>query len=378
LAAAILTAIQRRLLESAPLFAFDAPTQRSGKSLLAESVGIIATGRKPAATGVARQDDELRKAITSALREGQAIVNLDNITRVLDSPDLARALTQSQYADRLLGLNRMLHLPTNLMWTATGNNLTFRGDLPSRVLLCRIDAETERPEERQFKIGDLPAHLAANRKQLLTAALTILRAYHMAGRPPQDVRRWGGFDQWSREIREPLVWLGLDDPCATREQIIASDPDRESAAEVLRAWQAAFVDRMMLVRDVVAAAQDGDHDELKQALLMVTAKRDQSNHIDARRLGIWCAGKADRILDGLRLTADRKIRHAQGWRVSCVSSVSSKPAGENGETRAQHDAPTGQATESVSASLSFDGRKSNSPNSPDSQRDEVAEDGCEV
>ena len=127
--AAILTAIQRRLLESAPIFAFDAPSQRSGKSLLAEAVGLLATGRKPAATGVSSQPEELRKAITSALRENQPIVNLDNITHVLSSADLARAVTQSEYSDRLLGVNRMLRLPTNILWTATGNNLTVRGDL---------------------------------------------------------------------------------------------------------------------------------------------------------------------------------------------------------------------------------------------------------
>jgi hypothetical protein len=377
LAAAILTAIQRRLLETAPLFAFDAPSQRSGKSLLAEAIGLITTGRRPPATGVTRSEDELRKTITSSLLEGQAIVNLDNITHPLDSPHLARAITQSLYSDRHLGVNEMLRLRTNILWTATGNNLTFRGDLSSRSLVSRIDARVELPEERTFRIADLPSYLTANRKRLVVASLTILRAYHVAGRPRQDVRPWGGFDQWSREIREPLIWLGLADPCATRERIIVSDPDRESTAEVLRGWQAAFADRAMLVREVVAAAQDGQHDELKQALLMVAARRDESNQIDARRLGNWCASKADRIIDSLRLTADRKIRHARAWRVSCVSQVSSKPVGENGETRTHSDAPAGQATESVSASPSLDPRKINSPNSPDSHS-EVDEDGCEL
>jgi hypothetical protein len=310
LAAAILTAIQRRGLESAPLFAFDAPSQRSGKSLLAEGVGLIATGHRPPATGVSRSEDELRKAITSSLLEGQAIVNLDNITHPLDSPHLARAITQSLYSDRHLGVNEMLRLPTNILWTATGNNLTFRGDLPSRALVSRIDSGVERPEERTFRIADLPSYLMGNRKRLVVASLTILRAYHVAGRPRQIVRPWGGFDQWSREIREPLVWLGLADPCATREQIIVSDPDRESTVEMLRTWQAAFADNLMLVREIVAAAQGGHHDELKQAVLMVAAKRDDSNQIDARRLGIWCASKAGRVIDGLRLITDRKIRHA--------------------------------------------------------------------
>jgi hypothetical protein len=379
LIAAILTAIQRRLLESAPLFAFDAPAQRSGKSLFAESLGVVATGRKPAATGIAKEGDELRKAITSALRENQAVINLDNITRPLDSPDLARAITQSEYADRLLGANRMLRLPTNVLWTVTGNNLVFRGDLPSRTLICRIDSVTERPEERTFKIADLTAYLLANRKRLAKAALTILRSYHVAGRPRHNVRPWGGFDHWSREIREPLVWLGLPDPCATREQVIANDPERELTAEVFHAWRSVFGDRVMLAREIVAAAQGGKNDELRQALLMVAAKRDDSNQIDARRLGNWCSTKAARVIDGLRMSPDRQFRRAQGWRVSCVSPVSAKPAGENGQARTRSSAPSGQATESVYASPSFDQGEINSPDSPDSPGDEAAEDrGLEV
>jgi hypothetical protein len=131
-------------------------------------------GRKPPATGVSSHPEELRKAITSALREGQALVNLDNITYPLDSPDLARAITQLEYADRLLGGNTMLRLPTNILWTATGNNLTLKGDMPSRALLCRIDARVERPEERTFKIADLPGYLITKRERL--TRISIIQA----------------------------------------------------------------------------------------------------------------------------------------------------------------------------------------------------------
>ena len=142
---------------------------------------------------------------------------------------------------------------------------------------------------------------------------------------------------------------------------------------MLGAWHVAFTDRVMLVREVVAAAQDGKHDELKQALLMVAAKRDDSNQIDARRLGAWCSSLTARVIDGLRLTSERKFRRAQGWRVSCVSSVSSKLAGENGQAHTHADAPSGQVTENVCASPAFDQPKINSPNSPDSPGVEIEE-----
>ncbi len=332
LLAAIITAIQRRLLESAPLFGFDAPSQRSGKSLLAESVGIIATGRKPPSTGVARTDDELRKAITSALREGQLIVNLDNITRPLDSPDLARAITQSEYSDRVLGANKMLRLRTNLLWTATGNNLTFKGDMASRALLCRIDAKVEHPEKRDFEISDLAAHLSAHRKQLAIAALTILRAYHVAGRPRQNLPRWGGFDQWSREIREPLVWLGVADPCRTRERIIVNNPERDSALSILSTWHDLSQDRAVTVAEVI---RDGAN--LKELLLTVAADRTEPAKINPRRLGVWLRSIEDRIFGDFQLSRHGSTQGVARWRVGLVGLVGSRSAGPNGATHTQHN-----------------------------------------
>src|SRR6266571_1398051 len=127
--AAVLTALQRRLLMAAPLFGFSAPQPRTGKSHLAEAPALLALGEVPPAFAVSSEDEELRKAFTSILREGYAVVNLDNIERPLRSPELCKIITQEKYGDRLLGENSTLSLPTNCMWTATGNNLAFRGDL---------------------------------------------------------------------------------------------------------------------------------------------------------------------------------------------------------------------------------------------------------
>jgi hypothetical protein len=353
LVAAILTALQRRLLETAPLFGFSAPSPRSGKSMLAEAIGIIATGRLPAAAGFSRQSEELRKVITSSLREGHSMVNFDNIVDPLDSPDLARALTQLIYLDRLLGTNTTLRLRTNVLWTATGNNLTVKGDMASRTLLCRIDAKTERPEEREFRIPDLRAHLMTNRKRLVIAGLTILRAYRVAGQPRPNVKPWGGFDQWSREIRAALLWLGLSDPCRTRERIMVSDPEREITLSLLEQWHAALGDSGMVVADVISAATH----ELKEAMLSVAADRLDHTNIDSRRLGAWCRSVEDRIVGGFKLSREGSRRRATVWRVSQVSPVSPKPVDPNGAARPEGD---------LGGNGDFDRAENDSPNSPDS------------
>jgi putative DNA primase/helicase len=309
--ACILTAIQRRLLQACPIFGYSAPTQRSGKSLLAESVAIIATGKPAAATAISGEREEIRKMITSVLREGHSIINLDNMEHVLASPDLAMAITQSEYQDRALGTNRTLRLPTTVLWTATGNNLTFRGDLSSRALLSRIDPQMEAPEHRTFRIPDLRDYLKRNRKKLLAAALTVLRAYHVDGRPRQPVKPWGGFEDWSALIREPLVWLGMADPCQTRSVVVADDPEREESLAALRVLHEKFHHEEFTVKRILRRCNSSG--TLRRAIETVAGG--SQKEIDSRRLGWWLRRNKDRILGGLRLEAIGKSSGVVRWRM---------------------------------------------------------------
>lgn len=325
LVSAILTVLQRRLLQSAPLFGFSAPTPRTGKSLLAEAVAIIANGRPAPAMAVSSDREETRKAVVAALREGYGIVNLDNIEYPLGSADLSRALTQPEYQDRLLGESRMLQLPTNITWTATGNNLSFKGDLSVRVVICRLDSQMEQPEGRSFEIPNLKAYITEHRRELVTAALLILRAYVLAGRPDQKLTPWGGFDEWSATIRAPLVWLGMGDPCVTRKHVIEDDPEREQAVALLGAWYSAVGDGALRSSQIVKRANTDE--ELKTALLAVASERDNPNNIDPRRIGHFCRDWEDRVVSGFALRRCGKVHHAETWKVERIE------IGELGEFR---------------------------------------------
>ena len=308
--ACILTAIQRPLLGACPIFGYSAPAQRSGKSLLAESVAIIATGKPAPATAISGDREEIRKMITSALREAHSIINLDNVVLPLASPDLAKAITQPEYQDRALGTNRMLRLPTAVLWTATGNNLTFRGDLSSRALLSRIDAKVESPEGRTFQIPALRIHMGRNRNDLVVAALTILRAYHVAGRPRQQIKPWGGFEDWSASIREPLVWLGMTDPYETRIAVLADDPERHDALIALRALRQEFENTDFTAKRIMRPHRSRT---LKMAMEAVALGRNKE--IDSRSLGWWLRKNHDRILGGLRLESVGTESGSARWRI---------------------------------------------------------------
>ncbi len=297
---AILTGLQRRLLFSAPAHAFDKPTQGSGGSLLADCVAIIVTGRWATTMSANADEEELRKKLVSVLIAGDPVVSLDNITRPLRSDALASILTLAEYKDRPLGVSQIVAVPTSVLFLLTGNNLVFAGDMPSRVVVARIEPDVERPEERTFKIGDLRAHLTEHRAKLITAALTILQAYFIAGRPAQNVKPFGRFEQWSKEIREAIVWAGLPDPCATREAVIAADPDRDAALAIFEAWHRLFGDnKLTIARLIQSTGADG---ELKDALLNVAADTDHSHEVNARRLAAWCRNRVGRVVGDFKLS----------------------------------------------------------------------------
>ena len=93
----------------------------------------------------------------------------------------------------------MVELPLSLTWTATGNNVMLEADTSRRTLHIRLDSPEENPELRSgFQIPHLVAHVKQQRAALVAAGLTILSAYHAAGRPRMNRPRGG------RSMRGPL------------------------------------------------------------------------------------------------------------------------------------------------------------------------------
>jgi hypothetical protein len=106
------------------------------------------------------------------------------------------------------------------------------------VLPIRIESLDECPEERQgFHHPDLLAWVRQERPRLVMAALTILRAFHCAGRPAVDIRPWGSFEGWSAAVRAPLVWCGLLDPAGGRQELrVRADTEASFLRRLLDGW----------------------------------------------------------------------------------------------------------------------------------------------
>jgi hypothetical protein len=209
--ATMLTSIVRPAIRGkTPLALIDAPQMGTGKGLLSEVIGLIATGRDSAMMSAPREEEEWRKRITATLLTGASVIIIDNVERELDSAALASVLTAREWTDRILGLSKMVTLPVRAIWIANGNNIKVGGDIARRCYSIRLDAKTARPWKRtKFKHKDLLGWVSENRGEILAALLTLARAWFAAGKPNYKVPAVGGFDEWALTVGSVLGFAGV-------------------------------------------------------------------------------------------------------------------------------------------------------------------------
>lgn len=309
--AAVLTALVRSMFPAAPLFAIDAPTAGTGKSLLTEAIAIIITGHKPAMMSQGKTDEENEKRLASVLMAGDQVIVIDNCDRPIEGDFLCSMLTQEMVQPRILGKSETQRLPTRCLVLATGNNLVLSGDVTRRALLCRLDAGVERPDQRQFDFEPRVEALR-ERPRLVTAGLTILRAYITAGRPnPMD--KIGSFEAWNL-IREALVWLGCADPATTRDRVLADDPQKAILIDLLRLWWRALGDRRVTLSELATLADHNGEDTVQELVSDLSANT-RHNSFNARSVGRFLAKHVDRIVGGLVMQAETDGSGIKRYRV---------------------------------------------------------------
>lgn len=235
--AAILTLVARpAILGAVPCFLFDASAARSGKSLQVDVINLIATGRSASRVTYPEQDEELEKVLASFALRGAPTVNFDNVARRFGGAALDKVITAVDEVDiRILGSSEIRTLEWRAVMLASGNNVMCRGDMLPRVLSPRLETRLDNPELMTPTIPDLRAWVRERRAELVVDALTLLRAYIIAGRPHMGLPRWGGFEAWTAFVPQALVWAGAPDPMGARRGL-AGDNDPEAAAH------SAFVD----------------------------------------------------------------------------------------------------------------------------------------
>lgn len=237
--AAVLTMVGRLAFEgAAPMFLVGAPSEGEGKSNVAKITAIIATGREPASFGFTVDTTEMDKRITGFVASGARAVFLDNIEGVLGGAPLERALTESIWGGRILGQSKEFRGPQRAVFLGSANNCEIApGGMARRLVHIRINSGHPSPRDRGgFRHDPWLPWVKANRPELVVAALTILRGYIAAGKPPQVLQRWGSYEEWAKLVIAALVYAGLPDPGAARDDATAADREEEYRVLFIRTW----------------------------------------------------------------------------------------------------------------------------------------------
>lgn len=302
--AAVLTALVRSSLRTAPMHAFDAPTAGTGKSLLAEAVGLLAMGVLPPALSQGKSAEEDEKRLSTVLMAGDPVIHIDNCERPIAGDFLCSLLTQQIVQARILGLSERRVLPSTALVLASGNNLTWAGDASRRAVICRLDAGMERPDTREFDF-DCHTEILAARPALVVAGLTVLCAYALADRPVK-LTPMGSFADYDW-IRGALVWLGCADPADTRQTILDNDPRKDELVTVMDLWAEALGDRRVEVGEIT---------QLQDQLRLVTALQDaacRGREWSSKSVGWWLRRHKDRVVDGRCFRNAATSEHRQQW-----------------------------------------------------------------
>ncbi len=236
----IVSTVTRGAVGMVPVHAFTAPSPGSGKSFLSDVTTAIVSGRLCPVITAGKTEEELEKRLGAMLLAGYQVISIDNISNGLSGDALCQIAERPTVRIRILGKSETPECEFRGIIIANGNNLVIVGDMTRRVLLGKLDAGVERPEERIFTFDPLQRVLA-DRGRYVAAAMTIVKSYVAAGMPGK-LAPLASYSAWSDRVRSALVWLGCGDPVATMEETRDSDPVLTALRTTLQAWRDAFGD----------------------------------------------------------------------------------------------------------------------------------------
>lgn len=237
-ALAVLPFVRELVPGPTPLHLVEAPSPGTGKSLLAQVLLTLATGREPAVISEVKDDDEIRKRLTAILLAAPEVVLLDNLSRPLAYPSLAAALTAARWTDRRLGVSAMVaDLPIRQVWVATGNNVVLSGEIARRTVRIRLDSKVDRPELREGWRHPLPGWAVAHRADLIAAILVLVRGWLAAGCPAWTGKPIGSFEAWCATMGGILEVAGVDGFLANyRAAADAADVEGQALRAFVASW----------------------------------------------------------------------------------------------------------------------------------------------
>jgi putative DNA primase/helicase len=319
----IITPVVRGAFPVSPLNVARAAIPGSGKSYLWDIASSISCGQLMPVMAAGANEEELEKRLGASLLAGQPLISIDNVNGELGGDALCQAIERPIVDVRILGKSEKVRIEargTTLF--CTGNNITLVGDLCRRAITSTLDPEMERPELRQFK-HDPVGMVLEDRGKYIAAALTIVRAYIVAGRP-DPAAKLASFEGWSDNVRSALIWCGEDDPVISMEVAHDEDPQRAELADMISVWADEFdvgYDHRITLSSLIEQAEEtmqtfnGFEPKLPELLtiLQQITQTKRGQKLNILTLGRWVRTNKSRIINGMRFANESNPKGGSTW-----------------------------------------------------------------
>lgn len=315
---------------NAPLILVQANCARAGKTTLVKVISEIVCGVQCPVVTFTKNEDETRKRIFTFLRQPRSMVLIDNVVGQFGGANINAMLTTGTFNDRILGQTKCIEVRADASWFVTGNNMSLAPDTAERCVNVRLQSKEEKPHLRtDFKYPFLFEVVRERRGVLLSAALTILKAFIVAGKPkPDGLTSWGGFETWSRLVRSAVMFAGLPDPALTRfeleEQADTEGDEKANLIFALDEWQKVaansapytahdVIDQVRANPDAVPSLRRALTDLLRSPGGVMPTTKVLSRHLRDAKL---------RNFGGLMLVCEEHPKSAHRWFVREVETKS--------------------------------------------------------
>jgi hypothetical protein len=218
-----------------PCFIVTKNAEGAGATTLIRADVVPILGRLP--TGVTpKDDDEMRKTLTTAVAEGSQTVFLDNLKGHLSSSPLEAFLTAPWWKDRGMRKHKSIEGPNLATVFISGNGCTWSPDMGRRSLVIELRLEAERPEERTFRQQLNQDDLLKMRARILTALWAFLRHWLEKGQP-EPSRSNSSFGEWSQIAGGIVQAAGFECPLDRAEGAARADQDLEDMRTLVTAME---------------------------------------------------------------------------------------------------------------------------------------------
>jgi putative DNA primase/helicase len=289
----ILPVVRHAIDGPTPLAMIDAPTEGTGKSLLAEVATLATVGEEPEAISPDMKEEEWNKFLLAELITGRPVIYFDNGNRKLDNGALASALTAKWKRGRLLGETKIASARVNVCWLFAANNVECSREIARRSIWTRIDRGVENPsaEPVKYRHPDLIGWVRENRPRIIAAIITLVNNWIAKGVPP-GTATLGKFEAWANAIGGILAASGIDGLLGNADEFrgLCANQANEMP-EFVRLWWEQHRGAPVIAADLFTAAKES----LESVL---TAENDDGRR---KQLGKFLKKQRDRVFGGYQI-----------------------------------------------------------------------------